>query len=52
MDVAQQRWVILQIEKLIDAVVPKPNDITEIVVRFEGRKATQVDLRRFLTKFD
>lgn len=51
MEEPRLRFLVQRIEKILDALAVKPNDITEIVVRFDGKKITQVDLNRNLSRF-
>jgi len=51
MEESRQGFLLHRIEKILDALAVKPNDITEIVVRFDGKKLTQVDLHRNLSRF-
>lgn len=51
MEESRWRFLIQRIEQILDALAVKPNDITEIVVRFDGKKLTQVDLNRNLSRF-
>ncbi len=50
MDDAQKRFLFVAIDKIIDTLQPKPNDITNILVRVEGRKLKGVDLDRHLSR--
>jgi len=52
MDEAQKRFLLLSVERYLDALAPKPNDITNILLRFEGKKLRQVDLDRHLSRPD
>jgi len=52
MNDAEKRHVLVEIEKCLDWLKPKPNDINNFIVRFEGRKLKQVDLDRHLSRPD
>ena len=52
MDDAQKRFLFMRIEKCLDTLQPKPNDITNILIRFEGKKLKGVDLDRHLSRPD
>ena len=52
MDDAQKRYLVQRVEKWLDKLEPKANDIINILVRFEGKKLRQVDLDRHLSRPD
>ena len=49
---AEEDWLIHRLHKILEAVVEKDNEITNILLRFEGKKIRQVDLERNLSRFD
>ena len=52
MEEAQKRFLLQRIEQYLVALAPKPNDLTNILIRFEGKKLKQVDLDRHLSRPD
>ena len=50
MEKREEGLIIYQIRKLLEAVQPGPNDITNFIVRFEGKTLKQVDLDRHLSR--
>ena len=50
MDDAQKRFLFQRIERCLDTLQPKENDITNILMRFEGKRLIGVDLDRHLSR--